>query len=164
MTGTVHTVTPLVHLLIAVFNNSAISGAITNCTHGVTHITSPVKIPQNINTREKRLARDDILENFSLVMIFWGISTGDDSARRLPATILPHTSARRRRCAAAIGGRARRPSSVVDLRANRCCRAVRGVSDGCGDDCLYGDSFFTFCASRGSRTGRTRQIESDNDK
>ena len=51
-------VTPLVHLLITLFNNSAISGAITNCTHGVTHKTPPVKF-------------------FSRVLIFWGISTGD---------------------------------------------------------------------------------------
>ena len=60
-------VTPLVDLLIAVFNNSAISGATTNCTHGVTHITQPVKFPK-ISTRAKR---------DSLVLIFWGISTGD---------------------------------------------------------------------------------------
>ena len=60
-------VTPLVDLLIAVFNNSAISGAITNCTHGVTQITPPGKFPK-ISTRAKR---------DSLVLIFWGISTGD---------------------------------------------------------------------------------------
>ena len=58
-------VTPLVHLLIAVLNNSAISGAITNCTHGVTHITPRVKSPK-ISTLAKR---------DSLVLIFWGIFT-----------------------------------------------------------------------------------------
>ena len=58
-------VTPLVHLKIAVFNNSAISGAITNCTHRVTEITPPVKFPK-ISTLAKR---------DSLVLIFWVIST-----------------------------------------------------------------------------------------
>ena len=53
------------HLLIAVFNNSPISGAITNCTHDVTNITLPEEILQNINTREKRLARVDILGDFT---------------------------------------------------------------------------------------------------
>ena len=61
------TVTPLVPLLIAVFNNLAISGTITNCTHGVIHITPPVKFPK-ISTPAKK---------DSLVLIFWGISTGD---------------------------------------------------------------------------------------
>ena len=60
-------VSPLVHLLIAVFNNLVISGAITKCTHGLTHITSPLKFPK-ISTLTKRE---------SLVLIFWRISTGD---------------------------------------------------------------------------------------
>ena len=60
-------VTPLVHLLIAIFNNSAILGAITNCTHGVTHIKPRVKFPK-ISTLAK---------GYSLVLIFWEISTGD---------------------------------------------------------------------------------------
>ena len=60
-------VMPLVHLLIAVFNNLAISGAITDCTHGVTHITPPEKFSK-ISTLAKR---------GSLVLIFLGISTGD---------------------------------------------------------------------------------------
>ena len=60
-------VSPLVHLLIAEFNNSAISGAITKCTHGDTHITPRKKSPK-ISTLAKR---------DSLVLIFWGISNGD---------------------------------------------------------------------------------------
>ena len=59
-------VTPLVHLLIAVFNNSAISGAITKCTHGDTHITPRLKFPK-ISTLAKR---------DSLVLMFLGISSG----------------------------------------------------------------------------------------
>ena len=65
-TGNLHLVTPFVHLLIAVFNNSAISGTITNFTHGVTHITRQIKFPK-ISTLAKR---------DSLVLIFWGISIG----------------------------------------------------------------------------------------
>ena len=65
----VFTVTRLVQLLIAVTNNSAISGAVSNCTHGVTHTTPPVKSPK-IATLVKR---------DSLMLILWGVSTGDDS-------------------------------------------------------------------------------------
>ena len=56
-------ITAYVHFLIAVTNNSAILGAISNCTRVVTYTTQPVEIRQNINTREKGLARVDILAN-----------------------------------------------------------------------------------------------------
>ena len=62
---TVLSVTPLVNLLIAVFKYSAILGAITNCTHGVTDITPAVK-----SLKISTLAKRD-----SLVLIFWGIYT-----------------------------------------------------------------------------------------
>ena len=71
----------LVHLLIAVFNDSAISGAITNYTHGVTDITPPVKSPK-ISTRASP---------FSRVLIFWGISTGDVIYSTQPCSQYSHT-------------------------------------------------------------------------
>ena len=60
-------VTQLMKLLIAVTNNSAISSAISNRTHTVTHTTPPVKF-----LKISILAKRD-----SLMLIFWRISTRD---------------------------------------------------------------------------------------
>ena len=63
-------VTPLVHFLIVVDNTSAIYGAISKCTHGVAHITSPVKIHQNINSHEKGCI---VLFDTTQIMIYLSI-------------------------------------------------------------------------------------------